>query len=124
MKIKMLIIQPKIKAIFYRVNTYFFWIILRVNSISELLQDISQPARLRIWVYSKRKIFSVNQKMQNTGKNQATTCRCNLSLHLFHFKITLKSQSKYHTDQALTCFYHQKYCLNFSFFSFLFWVVV
>ena len=48
MKIKMLIIQPKIKAIFLWVNTYFFWIILRVNSISELLQDISQPARLRI----------------------------------------------------------------------------
>ena len=48
MKIKMLIIQPKIKAIFHRVNTYFFWIILRVNSISELLQDISQPACLRI----------------------------------------------------------------------------
>ena len=121
MKIKMLIIQPKIKAIFHRVNTYFFWIILRVNSISELLQDISQPARLRIWD-SKRNIFSVNQKMQN--RNQATTCGCNLSLHLFHFKITLKSQSKYHTDQGLTCFYHQKYCLNFSFFSFLFWVVV
>ena len=48
MRIKMLIIQPKIKAIFHRVNTYFLWIILRVNSISELLQDIRQPARLRI----------------------------------------------------------------------------
>lgn len=92
------------KAIFCHGITYFLWIVLRVYTIAELLQNISQSACLCICekrfilkkYVSKKKIYLIQGQYANQNKNSTSMPHADVThnLYFLHFKIKLTIQGK------------------------------